>query len=514
MSKKLLKSTAVVSAMTLISRISGLIRDVVMASVLGSSGVADAFFVAFRIPNFLRRIFGEGAFASAFVPVFTELTENNTHQAKQFVNATAGLLALVTFCLTILGMVFAPFIVSLYAPGYKDDPVQMAYTVDALRFMFPYLFCISLVAMSGGILNTLNRFAVPAVTPVLLNICLILAMWLLVPFVESASRALAIGVLIAGLVQLIFQFPSLIKEGYLPRPSLNVASPGVKKVFSLMVPAVFSVSVAQINTFVNTVFLSGLMTGSVSWLYYSDRLMEFPVGVFGIALASVVLPSLSKENASGSDASFSAMMDWALRWVILIAVPATLALYLLATPLLSTIFQRGAFNANDVAMSALALEAFAIGVCGFIFVKVLAPGFFAKQDTKTPMRIAMIAIAVNIVFSVLLVRSMQHTGLALAVSIAAWVNAALLFIMLRVRGIYTPESGWVWFLSRVALATAAMSAAIVFLNEPAETWQAWSLGQRVGNLLVLVGVGIVSYFLVLLFLGIRPKQLLLGPRKN
>lgn len=510
MSKKLLKSTVIVSAMTLISRVSGLVRDVVMASVLGSSGVADAFFVAFKIPNFLRRIFGEGAFASAFVPVFSELTERNTHDAKQFVNATAGILALVTMVLTILGIVFAPFIVSLYAPGYKDDPVQMAYTVDALRFMFPYLFCISLVAMSGGILNSLNRFAVPAVTPVLLNICLILAMWLLVPLVESASRALAIGVLIAGIVQLLFQLPSLYKQGYLPKLSLNVSNPGVSKVFALMLPAVFSVSVAQINTFVNTVFLSGLITGSVSWLYYSDRLMEFPVGVFGIALASVVLPSLSKENTSGTDESFSAMMDWALRWVILIALPATFALYLLATPLLSTIFQRDAFNANDVAMSALALEAFAIGVCGFIFVKVLAPGFFAKQDTKTPMRIAVIAVAVNIIFSVILVGRMQHTGLALAVSIAAWVNAILLYIMLLVRGIYAPQPGWFWFLARVAVSVFVMSSALIYLNQPAEVWHAWSFSQRVGHLLILVTSGVTSYFLGLFVLGIRPKQLLLG----
>jgi putative peptidoglycan lipid II flippase len=311
-------------------------------------------------------------------------------------------------------------------------------------------------------------------------------------------------------VQLLFQLPSLYKEGYLPKPSLNMASPGVSKVFSLMLPAVFSVSVAQINTFINTVFLSGLMTGSVSWLYYSDRLMEFPVGVFGIALASVVLPSLSKENTSGTDESFSAMMDWALRWVVLIAVPATFALYLLATPLLSTIFQRNAFTANDVAMSSLSLQAFAIGVCGFILVKVLAPGFFAKQDTKTPMQIAVVAVLVNILFSVLLVGSMQHTGLALAVSIAAWVNASLLFIMLIVRGIYRPQPGWFWFLVRIGLAVSAMSATLIVFNESPIIWHAWSFAERVGNLLVLVGVGVAIYFAVLLMLGIRPKQLLLG----
>jgi putative peptidoglycan lipid II flippase len=511
MSSKLLKSTAIVSAMTLISRVSGLIRDVVMASVLGSSGVADAFFVAFRIPNFLRRIFGEGAFAQAFVPVFTELTERNTYEAKQFVNSAAGLLALITLILTLFGMVFAPALIAFYAPGYKDDPVQMAATVDALRYMFPYLFCISLVAMSAGVLNTLNRFAIPAVTPVLLNVCLVLVMWLLVPLMDSAASALAIGVLIAGVVQLLFQVPSLYREGYLPKFAFDRSNPAVKKVFGLMLPAVFSVSVAQINMFVNTVLASFLVTGSVSWLYYSDRLMEFPVGVFGIALASVVLPSLSKEHISGSADSFSELMDWALRWVILIAVPATFALYLLATPLLSTIFLRNAFTVNDVEMSALALEAFSIGICGFIFVKVLAPGFFARQDTKTPMKIAVVSVLVNVLMSIVLVRYMQHTGLALAISIAAWVNAGLLFMVLVWRGVYKPQNGWLWFLLRVAIAVAAMSAVLIFLGHSAETWYQWSLMQRVMHLVILVASGGASYAVILLLLGVRPQQLLLKP---
>ena len=512
MSSKLLKSTAIVSAMTLISRVSGLVRDVVMASVLGSSGVADAFFVAFRIPNFLRRIFAEGAFAQAFVPVFTELTERNTHEARQFVNSAAGLLALVTFFLTVLGVVFAAELVAFYAPGYRDDPVQMAETVDALRYMFPYLFCVSLVAMSAGILNTLNRFAVPAVTPVLLNICLILAMWLLVPLMDSAAKALAIGVLIAGVAQLLFQVPSLYREGYLPKPSFDRSNPAVRKVFRLMLPAVFSVSVAQVNMFVNTVLASFLVTGSVSWLYYSDRLMEFPVGVFGIALASVVLPSLSKEHVSGSVDGFSELMDWALRWVLLIAVPATFALYLLATPLLSTIFLRNAFSVHDVEMSALALEAFSIGICGFIFVKVLAPGFFARQDTKTPMKIAVVSVLVNVLMSLILVNYMQHAGLALAISIAAWVNASLLLIVLMWRGIYRPQGGWLWFLFRVVVAVVAMSLVLVFLGDVPEVWYQWSLGQRVWRLSLLVVCGGLVYGLVLLLLGVRPHQLLLKPK--
>lgn len=514
MSRKLLKSTAVVSAMTLISRISGLVRDVVMANLLGPGALADAFFVAFRIPNFLRRIFAEGAFSQAFVPVFSELTERNTLEAKQFVNASTGILGLSTFVLTILGMVFAPFVVQIFAPGFVEDPQKFDITVNALRIMFPYLFCISLVAMSAGVLNTVNRFAVPAVTPVLLNVCLIVAMLVLVPYLDNAAQALAVGVLIAGFVQLLFQLPSLHKEGYLPKPTIDRNNKSVRRVLTLMLPAMFSVSVAQVNMLVNTFLASFLITGSVSWLYFSDRLMEFPVGVFGIALATVVLPSLSKEHASGTAESFSAMMDWALRWVIIIAVPATAALYLLATPLLTTIFQYNAFSINDVEMSASALQAFAIGVCGFIFVKVLAPGFFARQDTKTPMKIGVVAVVVNVVLSIILVKTMAHTGLALAISIAAWVNSGLLFVVLLWRKVFIPKAGWLWFLLRVAIAVAIMSACLLALNNPAEVWYQQHLWQRVGQLTIIVGAGAISYFSALMVLGVRPHQLLLSPSKN
>lgn len=495
--------------MTLISRVSGLIRDVVMANVLGSSALADAFFVAFKIPNFLRRIFGEGAFSQAFVPVFSELTERNTHQAKQFVNSTAGALALITFLLTVAGMVFAPQLVAFYARGFLSDPQKFHATVEALRIMFPYLFCISLVAMAGGILNTMNRFAVPAVTPVLLNVCMILAMWLLVPVTNHATQALAIGVAVAGVVQLAFQIPSLLKLGYLPSFKIDPHSEPMRRVFRLMLPAVFSVSVAQVNMFVNTLLATFLATGSVSWLYYSDRLMEFPVGVFGIALATVVLPSLSKAHSSGDASHFSNMMDWALRWVLVIALPATFALYVLAVPLLSTIFQYGNFSASDVVNSALALRAFSVGVCGFIFVKVLAPGFFARQDTQTPMRIAVVAVAVNVILSIVLVKSMQHTGLALAISIAAWVNAGLLFLILKIRKIYVVQPGWLWFFSRVAIAVAAMTAVLHFSNALNEVWFEWGVWQRCLRLSLLVVAGAGTYFFALMLLGIRPKQLLL-----
>ena len=514
MSKKLFKSTAIISVMTLISRISGLFRDVVMANILGPGALSDAFVVAFRIPNFLRRIFAEGAFSQAFIPVFSELTERNTLEAKQFVNASAGVLALVTLILSLLGIVFAPEIVSVLAPGFKQDPEKLAVTVDSLRLMFPYLFCISLVAMSAGVLNTVNRFAVPAVTPVLLNLCLITAMLVLTPLLDNAAQALSVGVLVAGFLQLFFQIPSLVKEGYFPSFRIDFKNTAVQRVYKLMLPTIFSVSVVQINVFVSMVLASRLETGSVSWLYYSDRLMEFPVGVFGIALATVVLPNLSKKHAAGSSESFSAMLDWALRWVALIAIPASLGLYLLAAPLLATIFQHGEFSVRDVQMSAQALQAIAIGVSGFIFIKVLAPGFFAQQDTKTPVKIAVVAVAVNIVLSLILVGHMAHVGLALAISISAWVNASLLLLILLVRKSYRPQSGWLWFIVRVAIAVIAMGLCLTYLNASPEVWFERTFWQRVLNLSVLIVAAMLVYFSVLLATGIRPKQLLLSPKHS
>ena len=514
MSKKLFKSTGIISVMTLLSRVSGLVRDMVMANILGPGALSDAFVVAFRIPNFLRRIFAEGAFSQAFVPVFSELTEQNTVQAKRFVDASATLLATATFVLSMLGIIFAADIVSVLAPGFTQEPEKFAVTVNSLQIMFPYLFCISLVAMSAGVLNTRNRFAVPAVTPVLLNLCLISAMLVLTPWLSNAAQALSVGVLVAGFLQLLFQIPSLLKEGYFPSFSFDFKNSAVRRVSVLMLPAIFSVSVVQINLFVSMILASGLETDSVSWLYYSDRLMEFPVGVFGIALATVVLPSLSKKHAAGSTESFSAMMDWALRWVAMIAIPAALGLYLLATPLLSTIFQGGEFTQRDVEMSAVALRAIAIGVSGFIFIKVLAPGFFAQQDTKTPVKIAAVAVAVNIVMSLVLVGKYAHVGLALAISISAWVNASLLLIILVWRKSYRPQAGWLWYMLRIVASVSVMGFCLHWLTASPEVWFEMSGWQRVFNLAYIVMAGVVSYFVSLLVLGVRPKQLLLSPKHS
>jgi len=513
MSKKLLKFTALTSMMTMVSRISGLVRDIIMANVLGTDKMADAFFVAFRIPNFLRRIFGEGAFSQSFVPVFTEMRADNTDEAKKFVAATAGRLGLIVFVLSILGVFFAPWIVKLFAPGFVDQPEKFDLTVNALRIMFPYLFFISLVAMSGAILNTLNQFLIPAATPVLLNLCLITALLFAVPYFSNVSQALAYGVIAAGVLQLLFQLPSLKRSGVLVRPNLR-SNVGTNKVFGLMLPAMLGVSVAQINTMVNTILASDLVTGSISWLYYSDRLMEFPVGVFGIALATIVLPSLSKEYQEGSPDSFAAMMDWALRWVVMIATPAALALSLLAVPLLATMFQYNAFSETDVYQSAASLRAYAVGVLAFILIKVLAPGFYARQNTKTPVRIAMISIACNIILSLLFIGPLKHVGLALAIALAAWINATLLALTLWRQGIYKPASGWLIYLIKIILSLLLMGFVINAVQQADTTWLEYGLWQRIWNLLFIVLVGGSSYFLSLYALGLRPHQMLLKDRQS
>ena len=512
MSLKLLKSTGVVSLMTLFSRISGLVRDVIMANVLGSGSVSDAFFVAFRIPNFLRRIFGEGAFSQAFVPVYTELNEQNTQEAKRFIAATSGRLGLIVFILSVLGVACAPFLIRLFAPGFVNEPDKFAMTVDALRIMFPYLFFITLVAMSGAILNTLNRFAVPAATPVLLNICLILAMLLFVDDDSNIAQILAIAVITAGCVQLIFQLPALKKEGVLLKPSIQ-SHPATKKVFTLMVPAMFGVSVAQINTLVNTILASFLVTGSVSWLYYSDRLMEFPVGVFGLALAAVVLPSLSKEHTNGTAESYSGMIDWALRWVVMIALPAAVALAMLAVPLLATMFQYNAFKPSDVTQASSSLIAYSSGVLAFVMIKVLAPGFYARQNTKTPVKIAAFAVVFNIVLSLILIGPLKHAGLALAISLAAWLNAALLGFTLWRQSIYQPEKGWWLFCLRIGLAILIMAITIIIFRGQDDAWLAATLWTRLFMLVKVIVLAGGAYFASLYVLGLRPHQLLLNKAK-
>lgn len=531
--RTLLQSTAVTGGMTLVSRISGLLRDVVFANLLGASAgiAADAFYVAFRIPNFLRRIFGEGAFSQAFVPVLAEYrARRSVEETRLFLDHVAGWLGTVLFGLTVVGVLAAPLFISILAPGFRADPAKYQLTVDMLRLTFPYIFFISLVAMAAGILNTYGRFATAAFTPVLLNLCLIGAALLLAPRLTSPVMALAWGVLIAGAVQLLFQLPFLSQLRLLPRPRMEVRrkDEGVSRVFRLMLPAIFGVSIAQINLLVNTILASFLVTGSVSWLYYSDRLMEFPVGVFGIALATVILPSLADKHANRSPEEFSRLLDFGLRWATLICIPAAVALAVLSGPLITTIYHHGQFTAEDVRMSSAALIAFAAGLPPIILIKVLAPGFYARQDTKTPMRIGIAAMLVNIGVALCLtlplvaadsfpeiatlqrLRNMfpfAHVGLASAITISAFVNAALLYLWLRRHQVYTPLAGWVRFLSNVSIAAVIMGLLIWWGVGEIGEWITSNAWERIARLAFWVIAGIVVYVIMILALGLRPAQL-------
>jgi len=515
MSRKLIRSTVVTGGMTLISRITGLARDMAFANLIGAGvGIAaDAFYVAFRIPNFFRRIFGEGAFSQAFVPVFTEYkTRGSREDLRAFVDRMAGVLSGILFLFTLAGIAVAPLFVLVMAPGFGGE--KFALTVEILRITFPYLLFVSLVALAAGILNSYGRFGAAAFTPVLLNVCLIVAAVWVAPQLERPVLALAWGVFIAGALQLVFQAPFLARLKLLPRPRLAPDHDGVARVLRLMLPAIFGVSVAQINTVVNTILASFLANGSVAWLTYSDRIMEFPLGVFGIALATVILPSLSRKHASNAPEEFSHLLDWALRWVFVIGIPATAALTVLAGPILTTLFHHGAFNDRDVHMTTQALIAFAFGLPGFILIKVLAPGFYARQDTKTPMRVGVLAVLANIVLSLVLVFPLAHVGLALAVSVSAFINAGLLYRGLRRHKVYHPLPGWVGFIIRIMLATAAMTLVLVYGAGDPAAWLAASTWGRIGNLILWVTAGTAVYFVAALALGLRPAQLLLKRREG
>jgi putative peptidoglycan lipid II flippase len=507
LSRQLFKSTVVVGSMTLISRILGFVRDMLIAHIFGVNLATDAFFVAFKIPNFLRRLFAEGAFAHAFVPVLSDYKERgNKAESKQFIDKTAGTLSVFLALITLAGIVAAPVLIMLLAPGFMWQGSQYELSVQLLQITFPYLFFIALVAFAGGILNAHGRFAVPALTPVFLNICMIAAAIWLAPMMAEPVTALAWGVFAAGIVQLLFQLPSLLRLGLIPRPRLGFNDAGVKRIISLMLPAIFSVSVTQINLLLDTLFASFLTVGSVSWLYYSDRLVEFPLGILGLALGTVILPSLSKSHAAEDKAAFSNALDWGLRLVVLIGLPATIGLVMLAEPMLSTLFQYNEFSISDVHFAGLSLKAYSVGLLGFILIKVLVPGFTSRGDMKTPVRYGMYAMLVSVGLNVVLVFPLAHAGLALATSLGAFFNAALLLIKLRRTNVYQPASGWWLFFARVALAAAAMSAVLHYLVDPA-WWNDWSSSVRVLNLGKWIGIGLAIYAAVLLLTGLRLKHL-------
>ena len=505
----LLKTLAAVSSMTLLSRILGLVRDAVIARQFGVSIATDAFLVAFRLPNLLRRIFAEGAFSQAFVPILTEYrSTRSAEDTRAFVDHVATLLALILVVVSIAGVLAAPLIVYVSAPGFAATPDRFQATVELLRITFPYILFISLTSLAGGILNTWSRFSVPAFTPALLNISFIVFALLLVPYFDPPIKALAWAVFAGGVLQLAFLLPFLARIGMLPRFRLELRDPGVWRLLKLMGPAIFGVSVGQVSQLISTIFASFLVTGSVTWLYYADRLMELPTGLLGVALGTILLPSLSKSFAQKTATEFSQLLDWGLRLTFLLALPCATALALLAVPLIATLFHHGAFEAGDVLMTRRALIAYSVGLLGLILVKVLAPGFYARQNIKTPVKIAVITLVVTQMLNPLFIWTFKlgHAGLALAISLGACLNAGLLYYKLRQHGIFTPQPGWTAFLARLALALGLMAAVLVFAMGNDSTWLTGAMTARIAKLAALVVLGAVVYLGSLWMLGFRLKD--------
>jgi len=500
----LLKALATVSSMTLLSRVLGFVRDFVIARAFGAGLATDAFFVAFRLPNLLRRMFAEGAFSQAFVPLLAEYrNKRGEADTKRLVDRVATALCLAVTLVAMLGIAGAPMLVYVTAPGFSADAGKFALTVELTRITFPYILFMALVAFAAGILNTWSRFALPAFTPVLLNLSFIGMALLAAPYFDPPVLALAWAVFLGGALQLALQVPALRKIGMLPRLDWAPGDPGVRRILTLMGPAVLGVSVSQISLVINTIFASFLPSGSVSWLYYADRLMEFPAGLLGAALGTILLPSLAKAHATERGEEFSALLDWGLRLTLILTLPAALALAILAVPLLATLFQYGAFSAADVMQTRSALVAYSVGLAGLILVKVLAPGFYARQDVKTPVKIALVTLAATQLMNLAFVGWIRHAGLALAIGLASCLNAALLYRGLRRRNVYRPAPGWPAFALKLAAALVAMGAALWFAMGDNASWLVMPGLQKLAKLSFVVGIGMLAYFVTLALLGFR-----------
>jgi putative peptidoglycan lipid II flippase len=503
----LLKALAAVGSMTFISRVLGFVRDTLIARVFGAGIYTDAFFVAFKIPNLLRRLFAEGAFSQAFVPVLAEYKNQRGHDATQtLLDHVATVLGLALMAVTVIGMLAAPWIVLVSAPGFVDEPDKFALTVELLRIIFPYIFFISLVSLAGGVLNTYSRFTVPAFTPVWLNLSFIVAALFLAPYFDPPVMVLAWAVFAGGILQLVFQVPFLMKIGLLPRFRLNLRDEGVWRIMKLMGPAVFGVSIAQISLLINTIFASFLVTGSVSWLYFADRLMEFPTGLLGVALGTILLPSLAKSFADKSDDEYSRLLDWGLRLTFMLALPAAVALAVLAVPLITSLFHYGAFTDNDVWMTRQALMAYSLGLLGLILIKVLAPAFYSRQNIKTPVKIALFTLVVTQLMNLAFIGPLQHAGLALAIGLGACINAALLYYHLRRANIYQPQVGWGKFMLKLALAVSLMAAVLIYAIGANAVWLTYAILPKLLHLAGLVVLGAGVYFGVLWLCGIRVRD--------
>jgi len=492
--------------MTFLSRVTGLVRESLKATAFGAGLQMDAFEAAFRLPNLLRRLFAEGAFSQAFVPILAEYHRRQGAEASRVLVGKVGtLLALALLVVTVAGVAAAPWLVYVLAGGFSKIPGKVELTADLIRVVFPYILFISLVSLAGGVLNVYRRFAIPAVTPVLLNLSIIGGALFLAPYIDPPIMALAWGVLIGGVLQLLFQIRPLWKLGMLPRPALDLSDPGVRRVLLAMGPAVVGVSAAQISALINTQLASLLGNGAISWITYADRLMEFPSALLGVALGTVLLPSLAKHHSDENHAQYSALLDWGLRLAFLLALPAAVALWLLALPLVATLYQYGKFSVTDALQTRAALLGYSVGLTALIVVKILAPGFYARQVMKTPVKIAFITVVVTQLMAMLLAWPLGfgHAGLTLATSLGACVNAALLFWMLRKRGFFAPQPGWAPFLGKVAVALAVLAAVLAWLAGPSAYWLAATLWQKVGRLAGVIAAGAIVYFAALYLLGFR-----------
>ncbi|MES2823281.1 MAG: murein biosynthesis integral membrane protein MurJ [Pseudomonadota bacterium] len=511
--RSLLRSSLLTGSMTMGSRVLGLVRDIVLASVLGSGGAMDAFAVAQKIPNFFRRLFAEGAFSQAFIPVLSEYREKGSRDAvKLLIDNVAGCLGSVLLVVTLIGVVGASGVAFVFAYGYVDEPDKFTLLTDLVRITFPYLMLISLTGFAGAILNSYDRFAIPAVTPIFLNVFMIAAALLLTDFFPSPVFALAWSIFAAGVFSLLFQLPFLRQIHLLPSPKLNWSDPGVKRILLLMTPALFGVSVSQINLLLDTIIATKLVDGSVSWLFYSDRLVELPLGVFGVAIATVIMPSLSRQSAAQAPEKFSRTLDWAIRFVVLIALPSTLALVILAEPILFTLFHHGKMTVDALLMSSYSLKGYALGLFAFMLIKVLVPGYFARQDMKSPVRIGVIAIIVNIILKPIVVIplvilwGLGHVGLALTTALAAYVNAYLLYRGLRRQQIYNPASDWPKLWLRYGFANLLMTMTLLVGMQYLHGWHEWSTWLNIIFLTILCSAGMAAYLLGLAMMGFRLKD--------
>jgi len=519
LSNKLLRSGAIVSAMTLISRVLGLIRDAFIAAILGAGPAADVYLFVAKIPNFMRRLFAEGAFAQAFVPVLSEYqTQKDQDEVRYFIACVSGTLGTIVTCVAIAGVIFSPLLVMLFGMGWfiewlNDGEGAQKFELASLmlKITFPYLWFITLVGLAGSILNAMGRFAVSSFTPVFLNLAIIGAVVFISPHFEQPAVGIAWGWFIGGLVQLLFQLPFLYRAKMLVKPKWAWTDSGVVKIRTLMIPALFGVSVSQINLLFDTVIATFLTTGSVSWLFYSDRLLEFPLGLFGIAIATVILPSLSRQYSGQSPKSFAQTMDWAVRMILMMGLPAMVGLMVLAQPMIATLFMRGEFTGSHVIMSSYSLLAYGCGLVSFMMIKVLAPGFYARQDTKTPVKIGIRAMIANMGFNVVLAGSLGYEygyiGLALATALSATCNAFWLYRQLKRDGVYEFSRQTKVFALKASISAMMMAAALLYLNPPLAAWFEMDLAAKVAQLSLLIAIAAGSYFTLFGLLGLRPAQL-------